>query len=121
MRGDFSIDDMLSCVSMAAAEAGEPGYNVISDHREIGEPATRAQLEELVSHIATLREYFVGARWAVIVGTAASYGMMRMLEVLAERVPMLVQVFSGEAEAEQWARSRAPRAPRVIRDSSTLD
>lgn len=101
---------MLACVSSAAREAAAPGFNIVSDHREIGEPATRAQLEELVSHIATLREYFVGSRWAVIVGTAASYGMMRMLAVLAERVPLSVQVFTDPADAERWARVRNPRA-----------
>ena len=115
VEGNFTIEDMLDCVSGAAAEAGGPGYNVLSDHREIGEPATRPQLEALVSHIAALRQYFGGARWAVIVTTPASYGMMRMLSVLAERVPMEVRVFrAADAEAaELWARGAVD--PNVVR------
>ena len=113
VAGDFTIEDMLRCVSGAAAEAGGPGYNVLSDHRNVGEPATRPQLEALVSHIAALRRYFGGARWAVIVATPASYGMMRMLGVLAERVPMEVRVFSDADAAEQWARGAVD--PSVVR------
>ena len=103
VQGDFTADDMLRTVSDAAREAGEPGWNVLSDHREIGEPATREQLEQLVGHLTVLRRYFQGARWAVIVARPASYGMMRMLQVLAERVPVTVRIFVDAARAERWA------------------
>jgi hypothetical protein len=103
VRGDFTADEMLGCVTGAAREAGEPGWNILSDHREIGEPATREQLEQLVGHLAVLRRYFHGSRWAVVVARPASYGMMRMLQVLAERVPMTVRVFVDAARGERWA------------------
>lgn len=96
---------MLACVSEAAAQVGDSGYHVLSDHREIGEPATRDQVETLVEHIADLRQYFACARWAVIVSKPASFGMMRMLSVMAERVPMEVRVFADADRAEWWARS----------------
>lgn len=105
VRGDFSVDDMLACVEGAADEAGEPGYNILSDHRLVGEPATRPQLEALVTHLRRLQHFFAGARWAIVATSPASFGMMRMLEVLAERVPMAVRVFTGMAGAEQWART----------------
>ena len=105
VQGDFSVQDMFACVSGAARDAAEPGFNVISDHREIGEPATREQVEELVLHLAGMRDYFAGARWAVMVSKPASFGMMRMLGVMAERVPMDVRVFFDAARAELWARS----------------
>ena len=103
VRGDFTADDMLRTVSDAARAAGEPGWNVLSDHREIGEPATREQLEQLVGHLAVQRRWFHGSRWAVVVARPASYGMMRMLQVLAERVPMTVRVFVDADRAERWA------------------
>jgi hypothetical protein len=111
VRGDFTADDMLACVSAAALDAGEAGYNVVSDHREIGEPATRSQVVTLVEHLATLRRYFAGARWAVIVSKPASFGMMRMLGTMAERVPMEVHVFKDAEQAERWARSGTELAP----------
>jgi len=57
---------MLACVSGAAVDAGEPGYHVVSDHREIGAPATWEQVQELVEHLAALHGCFAGARWAVL-------------------------------------------------------
>jgi hypothetical protein len=110
VRGDFTVDEMLTCVSAAAIDAGEPGYHVVSDHREIGEPATREQVESLVEHIAALHRYYAGARWAVIVSRPASFGMMRMLESMAERVPMEVRVFKDADDAEWWARSGTERS-----------
>ena len=113
VQGDFTVQDMLACVSGAARDAGEPGFNVISDHREIGEPATREQVEELVQYLSGLRDYFAGARWAVMVSKPASFGMMRMLGVMAERVPMDVRVFFDAPRAELWARSGVDSAAPV--------
>lgn len=105
--GDFTVEEMLACVTAAAAEVGEPGWHILADHRAVGEPATRAQVERLVDHLDVLRETFAGARWAVVVASPASYGMMRMFGMLAERVPMTVRVFDAHAApaAERWART----------------
>ena len=105
VEGDFSAAEMLSCVSEAVHEAGEPGFNIVSDHRLIGEPATRDQVELLVDHLTTLQRFVRGSRWAVIVSKPASFGMMRMFAVLAERVPLQVRVFMDAAEGEAWART----------------
>lgn len=105
VEGTWTAAEMLSCVGTAVHEAGEPGFNIISDHRLIGEPATREQVELLVDHLTDLRRYVRDARWAVIVAKPASFGMMRMFSVLAERVPLTVRVFMDAAEAEAWART----------------
>jgi hypothetical protein len=105
VEGDFTAAEMLSCVGTAVHEAGEPGFNIVSDHRLIGEPATRDQVELLVEHLTDLRRYVRDCRWAVIVSKPASFGMMRMFAVLAERVPLTVRVFTDAAEAEAWART----------------
>lgn len=44
----------------------------------------------------------------------ASYGMMRMMSVLVERVPMEVQIFETIEEAEEWLGS----SPRTVLDNS---
>ena len=103
VRGDFTAAEMLATVTAAAVQAG-PGFAVLSDHREIGEPATREQIEQLVEHLAALQRHFAHARWAVIVSKPASFGMMRMLEMMVERVPMTVRVFVDAERAERWAR-----------------
>lgn len=104
VRGEFTAQEMLATVAGAAAEAGQPGFNVLSDHREIGTPATREQVERLVDFLELLRAHVAGARWAVVVSKPASFGTMRMLEALAERVPLTVRVFFDLERAERWAR-----------------
>lgn len=108
--GDFSAAEMLSCVTMAVHEANAPGFNVVSDRRLIGEPATRQQVELLVEHLTDLRRCVRESRWAVIVSKPASSGMIRMLSVLAERIPPTVRVFTDAEEAETWARMGEARA-----------
>ncbi len=101
--GDFTVAEMVATV-MESAKAAEPGYNIVSDHREIGTPATRNQMEHLAMLLANLRSTFAGARWAVIVSKAASFGMMRMLAVLLESADIRLEVFHDAETAERWAR-----------------
>lgn len=110
--GDFDAEDMVKCVVDSAAAVGHrPGWHILSDHRAIGTPSTRPQVERLVAHLEGLRGTFGGARWAVVVSSAASYGMMRMLGTLAEVVPITVRVFEAVEPAERWARTGIEDAP----------
>ncbi len=103
--GNFTTADVLSCISEVAAEVGERGFNILSDHREIGTPITREQLEMMVARLSTLRATMAGSNWAVVVGKPSSYGMMRMLRVLVERVPIRLEIFECLKEAEAWIAS----------------
>ena len=100
--GNFTTEEALACVGGAVAEVGEKGFNILSDHREIGTPATREQLEAMIGKLSALRSTVAGANWAVVVGKPSSYGMMRMLRVLAQRVPIRVEIFESMEEAESW-------------------
>ncbi|MDB4905960.1 MAG: hypothetical protein JWO05_744 [Gemmatimonadetes bacterium] len=102
VTGDFTAEEMIDVVTSAGKAAGEAGFNIISDHREIGQPATRMQVELLVAHLEHLRRYFSGSRWAIIVSSPASFGMARMLGAMAERVPMTVRAFREAEPAERW-------------------
>lgn len=103
VAGDCTVEEMVQTIRAAAAEAGRPGYHIVSDHREIGEPATRPQLEAVVGTLQVLQMVFAYARWAVVVSKPASYGMMRVLMVLGERVPITVRIFWDLEDAERWA------------------
>lgn len=105
VRGEFSVAAMADAVLRCASEAGEPGFNIISDHREIGTPATRPLVEHMTALMVQLRAQFAGARWAVLVSSPASYGMMRMLGVHLESVPITLEVFEDAAAAESWVTS----------------
>jgi len=114
VSGTLTTQDMLTAVDAAvdaAVRAAGPGrYSVLSDHRALITPATTPQVEALVAHLAMYRDYFGGNRWAIVVGQPASFGMMRMLGVLAEQIPIEVGVFEDPNEAERWLAS-SPSAP----------
>jgi hypothetical protein len=110
--GDFTAEEMVQCVVDSAAAVGHlPGWHILSDHRAVGTPSTRPQVERLVAQLEGLRGTFGGARWAVVVASPASYGMMRMLGTLAEGVPITVRVFEAMAPAERWARTGGEDGP----------
>lgn len=125
LHGPVSGEEMLATIREAAEQIGpEGGYAVLSDHREIGEPATRDLVERVVDHLGRFASVFHDTRWAVVVGSPASYGMMRMLGVLAEQIPMTVRVFLHDvAAAEQWALRRAtpPGTRREVGDVAGPD
>ena len=102
IEGNLTAADMLLCVNEIAPELGRNKFDMLSDHREIATPATREQLEMLVARLSTMRATLAGMNWAVVVGKPSSYGMMRMLRVLAQRVPIRVEIFESVSEAEIW-------------------
>ncbi len=108
VSGTLTTQDMLAAVDTAVLSAGPGAYSVLSDHSAIATPATTEQLQALVSHLTKYRTHFGGNRWAVVVGQPASFGMMRMLGVFAERIPIQVGVFDGPAEAIRWLESPSP-------------
>ena len=101
--GDFTFDDILEAIDHSVRDPRfRPGFAVLSDHTEVGEPLTPSQARRMVDHLESLADLMAGSRWAVVTSKAASFGMLRMVSVLAERVPMDVQVFSSHEEAEAW-------------------
>jgi hypothetical protein len=103
LRGDFSTAAMLRVISDAVAQPEfERGFSILSDHRQIGQPITTAQLQEVTTHLRRLSDEFKGSRWAVVTTKPASYGMMRMFSVMVEDIPLYVRVFDNFAAAEVW-------------------
>jgi hypothetical protein len=104
--GELTMDDILKAINGAVEDpAFEPGFDVLSDHRALGEPLTSDQLKQATAHLQNLSQHFAGSRYAVVATTPASYGMMRMFSVLAERIPLKVGVFRSMEEAEAWLAS----------------
>ena len=103
VAGTMMLSEMTKAIDGVIEEVGlAGGFDVLSDHRGLETPVTSAQLEALVWHLRLHGRSLRGRRWAIVTRTAASYGMMRMLSVLAERIPMQVSVFQNLVEAERW-------------------
>ncbi|MDX1649755.1 MAG: hypothetical protein R3263_07855 [Myxococcota bacterium] len=114
ISGAVGMADILRAIDESVAHPDfERGFDVLSDHTEVTRVITVGQLREMVAHLESLAPQMAGARWAVATRRPASYGMMRMLSVYAERVPMTVEVFDSLVEAEAWLDALATPAPRV--------
>ena len=87
----------------------QPGFGILSDHTEVGEPITTPQVMQLIEHFKTLSDVIAGARWAAVTSKPASYGMLRMISTLAESVPMEVEVFPTFEKAEAWLLAPKPQ------------
>lgn len=103
ITGDSTMEDIIGAINEAVNDPrSEPGFSILSDHTEVGEPLTTPQAHEMVAHFENLKERMSGCRWAVVSQKAASIGMMRMLSVLLNSIPMTLEIFKTIEEAEEW-------------------
>lgn len=113
LSGEVSIDEIRAAIDAAVRHPDfEPGFDVLSDHTRIRKAITTAQMEAMVAHLESLSTVMGGARWAIVTTKTASYGMMRMLSVRIQEVPMTVAVFRKRDEAEGWLAAPRPGGPR---------
>lgn len=106
--GDFTFEDMRAAISGAAHAAEfEPGFDVLSDHTEIGRAITIPESKELLALMRSLAGRFAGSRWAIVTRRLDSFGMLRLISAHAESVPIEMQVFRDFAEAEAWLAGKA--------------
>ena len=112
----ISLDEMLEAIdsSIEHLRAGDWGFDVLSDHTKPGKPIETHEARKLAEPVETLRMHFAYSRWAVVTKMAASFGMMRMLSVFLESIPMTQRVFDSDVEAERW-----PCSPRAANRQSS--
>lgn len=103
VTGNFSTAEILRSINQAVEDPEfKPGFNILSDHTGIDTAITPEQAQMTAAHMEQLARYFTGSKWAVVTATDISYGMMRMLSVYLENIPVYLQVFRSMAEAEDW-------------------
>ena len=103
LTGTFTSEDVAATIhDMFDALAGETAYNVFADHRGLTTAATAAQVRVAAELIGGPGSPFRGGRWAIVSATQASFGMMRMLAVHTEEVPVEMEVFRDVESAERW-------------------
>ena len=103
ISGPLSLPDMEATVNAVVTCPGAaPTDGILTDHTGIEAPITPRDLERfltvLEAHAPALRR----RHWAIVAGTPASYGMMRMLSVGALRIPLDVRVFHDAVSARAW-------------------
>jgi hypothetical protein len=103
--GEVSADEWCSVMRTVFRQPQfKPGFGFLADRRR-GVTPTRLYLERIMAFIACQRAHLAGSRLALVVtDDAASYGMGRMGEIMAEQGPLRVQVFRDIDQAESWLR-----------------
>jgi hypothetical protein len=103
LSASVTFHEMIAAIDTSVGNpAFRSGIDIFSDHTRLEKPIKTDQAQKLVTHLAKLRKHFEGSRWAVVTAMQASYGMMRMLSVLLEKIPIDLRVFYSFDEAERW-------------------
>ena len=103
LSGRVILHEMILAIDSSTDDpCFQNGMDILSDHTRLEKPIETDEAKQLAAHLLRLRKYFAGSKWAVVTKMKASYGMMRMLSVFLERVPMYLQVFYSFARAERW-------------------
>jgi hypothetical protein len=76
--------------------------NDLTDLREYVHGATKEDMARIAQHIIGHGEAAAGMRAALVVSTAVSYGMARMLQIHLDDLPLEISVFYDIDEAERW-------------------
>ena len=117
--GRVTLEEMIRVIDSSVNDPSfEKGIDILSDHTGLEKPIETDQAQKLAAHLRLLRTHFAGSRWAVVTKMQASFGMMRMLSVFLERIPMQLQVFYSFVEAERWLEQ--PRKARPPEPGPTI-
>ena len=66
---------------------------------------TLEQVESTINLLMAYSDRLKKSKWAIVTSKPASYGMMRLLSVHAEKIPLLVRVFKDHKTAGRWLAS----------------
>ena len=103
LSGSVALHEMVLAFDSSMEDPRfQDGMDILSDHTRLDKPIGTDEAKQLASHLQQLQKHFAGARWAVVTKMKASYGMMRMLSIFLEKVPIYLQVFYSFVEAEKW-------------------
>ena len=103
VTGEISYSDIFQTITNSVHDpAFRKGFNVLSDHRGIVRVITTDQVEQTINLLKSYSDRLRNAKWAIVTRKPASYGMMRLLSVHAQSIPMEVKVFRNYDAASDW-------------------
>ena len=106
LSGVVTIAEMLETINKSIQHPDfEPGFNILSDHCDVEKVITLEQVESTINLLMAYSDRLKKSKWAIVTSKPASYGMMRLLSVHAEKIPLLVRVFKDHKTAGRWLAS----------------
>lgn len=79
--------------------------------RRLALPPSTDYIQRAVAFMRTHKRRVAGSRWALVFGSSATFGMLRLGQALAKDLPTSSCTFKSVEEAERWLRD--PAAPPV--------
>lgn len=107
--GDPDLEQWCAGVEAAFADpAFQPGMNFLADRRAIPHPPDREYLRGIMKFVNRQGARVEGTRWAVLIATPESYGMVPVGHTVMEGDSIEVGVFIDEAAAHKWLAREIP-------------
>ncbi|MEO8449253.1 MAG: hypothetical protein ABI647_05650 [Gemmatimonadota bacterium] len=107
-RGNPTIAQWTAVMRRALSDpAYQTGFGFLLDRRLAKGPPTTPFVRATLAFSEANRARLGASRWAVVVTDAASFGMARMGQILAEH--QQIGAFTDMASAEAWLRGGRPR------------
>ena len=100
--GASGFEEQLPIFEEILAERPPMPLRVLDDRRRISKFGKATDARRGARHAHDLVDVLRGARVAFVVSQAASFGMIRMFQILTEELPFELQVFYSLEEAEAW-------------------
>jgi hypothetical protein len=105
----FTLDEFQSAiVAITQSEEYPPDVNALWDLRELNFVETDRVLGERLVAIKSRFPERGEAKLALVVKDKLGFGMSRMYEMLADRLPQQTKVFMDYAEGEAWLLTDEP-------------
>jgi hypothetical protein len=78
------------------------GMGFVLDRRKVSAVSSADDVKGALRYITSHMQHFKGSRWAVLQSNLASFGMVRMGQILSENLPITVKIFENLDEAKNW-------------------
>lgn len=102
-REEPTPQDLLATAIAASADptlASDAG--LLIDRRVIPTAPTAERIRTIITRLARHAEMIRNRRIAVVYSGQATYGVLRMAQMLGESLPATLEMFETPAEAEAW-------------------
>jgi hypothetical protein len=83
-----------------------PGGGILIDRRSLPPPVT-SRVRQMVGMLAEQVDFMRGRRMAFVIDDHATYGMVRMGQLLGADLPIDTRIFADVPAAEAWLSERA--------------
>ena len=102
VEGELVFEELLSFLKAVYEDDFFPSGSLFDMRAATSSDASTSQMRSLVALIEQRRRNPGPSRWAIVVSRDVDFGLSRMFEVFADKIPTDICVFRDIDEAKQW-------------------